>query len=394
MKLSVLSVSNETITPSYISDLETFSGKAAGVCYMKEQYFDSYVSDPEKAKNRFDRVIGTGHHSIADHSFITVLLEDIPKITAMVLNSLGFYNTSEKSGRYTVMSSDGMNKVLYEKWKNKFIELITNYDITIDEKLREKLAMENARYMLSVFEPSTTMMYTTSLRMWSYLVCWLKDYLETADESTEFDKRVKKCLNDLYLQILATKCYSTQIVDNKNKKLNFLSYQVGYPIAKADECYKESYTLKYSTSFASLAQLQRHRTIDYFMCFNGNVTSYYVPELIKNQGKDLVEEWLTDLNSISDTYPNATLVDVVEQGTITNFMLKCDERLCGRTQLETFHNVRTQLFKLALSWDKSEFMLSELEKHIQSGNVIMKCGRVRCAEPCHWGAVKAQTKLI
>ena len=394
MRISVLSVSNENIDQSYISNLETFSGKAAGVCYMKEQYFDSYVSDPEKAKTRFDRVIGTGHHSIADHSFITVLLEDIPKITAMVLNSLGFYNTSEKSGRYTVMSSDGMNKVLYEKWKNKFIELIANYDITIDEKLREKLAMENARYMLSVFEPSTTMMYTTSLRMWSYLVCWLKDYLETADESTEFNKQVKKCLNDLYLQLLATKCYSTQIVDNKNKKLNFLAYQVGYSIAVADECLKESYTLTYKASFACLAQLQRHRTIDYFMCFNGNTTTYYVPELIRYQGKYLIEEWLTDLNSISDTYPNATLVDVVEQGTITNFMLKCDERLCGRTQLETFHNVRTQLFKLSRSWDKSQFMLSELDKHIQSGNVIMKCGRVRCAEPCHWGAVKAQTKLI
>lgn len=394
MKLSVLAVSSENIDSSYISELETFSGKNAGICYMKEQYFDSYVSDPEKAKTRFDRVIGTGHHSIADHVFITVLFEDIPKITAMILNSLGFYNTSEKSGRYTVMNSSGMNKVLYEKWKAKFVELITKYDCTIDDRLKEKLAMENARYMLSVFTPSTTMSYTLSLRMWSYLVCWLRDYLETADESTEFNKRVKKCLNDLYLQILATKCYSTQIVDNKNRKLNFLSYQVGYSIAKSDECLKESYTLKYRASFACLAQLQRHRTIDYFMCFNGNVFDYYVPELIKHEGKDLTEEWLTDLHSIWDTYPNATLVDVVEQGTITNFMLKCDERLCGRTQLETFHNVRTQLFKLSRSWDKSEFYMSELEKHIQAGNVIMKCGRVKCAEPCHWGGNKAQTKLI
>lgn len=394
MKLTVLSTSTENISDNYISEMETFSGKAAGVCYMKDKYFNSYVSDKDKAKTRFDSVIGTGHHSISDHSFISVLFEDIPKITAMILNSLGFYNTSEKSGRYTIMNSNGMNKVLYEKWKERFTALISKYDTTLDDKLVEKLAMENARYMLSVFEPSTTMVYTTSLRMWSYIVCWLRDYIETADDTTEFNKKVKKCVNDLYLQLLALKCYSPSIVDNKNRKLNFLSYQVDYPIAKSEECYKESYTLKYSVSFACLAQLQRHRKLDYFMCFNGNVTSYYIPELIKHQGKDLTEEWLTDLNSISDTYPNATLVEVVEQGTITNFMLKCDERLCGRTQLETFHNVRNQLYKLARSWDKSQFYISELEKHMQAGNVIMKCGNVRCSEPCHWGPVKSQIKLI
>lgn len=403
MKLTIVSVSNENVENDYISNLETFAGKAAGVCYLSGEYFNSNASNPEKAKTRFDRIIGTGHHSVADHGYITVLFENIPKMTAMVLNSIGLYNTSEKSGRYTVMSSEEQanteNEKLYYKWLNKFKELITKYDPVLAEKepkLLEKLSMENARYMLSVFAPNTTMMFTTSIRMWSYLICWCREYIDTADESTEFNKMLRKCINDLYLLILTKKCYSDKIEDNKNRKFYFLANQVGFPIEKTDVMHTDSYLIRYKASFADLAQEQRHRTLKYFMCFDGSEKlDFYIPEVIKVAGTDEdVKEWLNDLNSISDTFPIATLVEIVETGFISDFMLKCDERLCGRVMLETFNTIKTNLLKFVRSLDKSPFMLSELERHYKDGKIIMKCGNQRCKEPCYWGAAKALSRKV
>ena len=412
MRLTVLAASNEEVPINAVRSMEIFSGKMAGICYMKGEYFGTAVSDIDKAANRFDKIIGTGHHSISDHCFITVLFEDIPKMTAMILNSIGFYNTSEKSGRYTIMYSEGENKILYDKWFKKFYDLILEYDPNIDntksgkqsDLLRTKLAQENARYMLSIFEKSTTMGYTTSLRMWSYLVCWLKEYLDSVDEKKLYDKmslfnqQVYKCINDLYLHLIHTDCFSRNIVDTKGRKLDFLAKQVENGMEDVIEIFSDAYTMKYRTSFANLAQEQRHRTIDYYMLFDGYTTDdkhgmFYVPMLIRDN-PDLTEEWLTDLYSVKDTFPNATLVDVVEMGTIQNFMLKCDERLCGRTMLETMMNVKTNLMRLERSFNKSPHMMKCIERHMRDGEIIMKCGNIRCNEPCYWGPSKSKTKLI
>jgi thymidylate synthase ThyX len=408
LNITVLAVTSENYIKEnhsidcsdFVDDLEVFSGKAAGVCYMKDTYFNSSIVDPEKARTRYDKVIGSGHHSVADNVTISVLFENIPKMTAMILNSVGFYNTSEKSGRYTVMSSKEQantdNERLYYKWYDKFKYLIKQYDPELcekDERLHDKLALENARYMLSVFAPNTTMVYTTTLRMWSYIVCWCKDYIETADGSTQFNKLVKQCVNDLYLNLLAKSFYSDKIVDNKNKKFYFLANQVDYFIEDADEHIGDCYLIKYKASFADLAQEQRHRTLRYFMCYDGTSQNFYVPELIKDN-EDLKNEWLADLNSIACTFPIATMVDVVETGFIHDFMIKCDERLCGRTMLETFNTVKTNLIKFARSWNKSPFMLEMLARHFRDGKIVMKCGNIHCKEPCYWGPIKSQDKKI
>lgn len=406
MKLTVVGATCENVDNNYISNLEVFSGKMAAVCYLNGEYFNSNADNPDKAKSRFDRVVGTGHDSVSDHAYFTVLFENIPKMTAMILNSLGFYNTSEKSGRYTVMSSEEQanteNERLYHKWLAKFKELITKYDQNLadkDPKLVEKLSMENARYVLSVFAPNTTMSYTTSLRMWSYLIQWCKEYLEIGNTDTNFNKMLHKCVNDLYINLLSLKCFSDIIkYRNTGKPFTFLSKQVDYNIWETDERYEESYLIKYRVSLADLAQEQRHRTLDYFMCFDDSgyyKNVYYVPDILKDAGTNAdVEEWLNDLQSVHDTFPIATLVDVVETGFISNFMRKCDERLCGRTMHETFVNIRNNLLKFERSWHKSPFMVNELKKHFRDGKVIMKCGNTACKEPCYWGPTRSQNKSV
>ncbi|MBO7211895.1 MAG: FAD-dependent thymidylate synthase [Methanobrevibacter sp.] len=409
MEAKILSVSKQNIannlTDTDIQEIEQYSGMMAGVCYMHTPFFDSPVTDPEKSQKRFKRVAETGHHSIADHSFVTVLFENIPKMTAMILNSVGFYNTSEKSGRYTVMSDDNekysQNQKLYHKWVQIFEDVIKSYDSEIDNKLREKLSLENARYMLSVFAPSTTMTYTTSIRMWSYIRQFCSVYISCWDDGgasldlkrTKFNNEVLQCIKDLYNCITRMNLYDAHIVDNKARNFQFLAKQTDYNIWNSKEHYDENYLIKYKVSFASLAQLHRHRTLKYFMCYDGSEESrFYVPRILR--GTDLEKEWLEDLNILKETYPIATLVDVVETGLITDFMYKCDERLCGRTQLETMDNCIENLIKFDREYNKSKFMEGQLKWHIKDGIVLMKCNRIHCKEPCYWGPIKTQRKLI
>lgn len=104
-----------------------------------------------------------GHHSVFEHSHMTILIDGIPKLLAMTLNSHNNYVTSEKSARYTVMKPNTeLENELYNKWLNIFMDIIpiaypsTKLDIG-------KLAQENARYMLSVYTP-TSMVYTVNYR--------------------------------------------------------------------------------------------------------------------------------------------------------------------------------------------------------------------------------------
>lgn len=402
MKGTIIFVSNETklenLNDGVLKAVETYSGKCAGICYMKDEYFDTSVSNDEKSYNRFEKVAPTCHHSIADHSFITVLFEGIPKITAMLLNSLGFYNTSEKSGRYTVMKSEGYerNYILYGAWRGIFSNLIKENYPDLDDKLVEKLSLENARYMLSVFAPSTTMAYTTSIRMWSYIRTECERYIDLCNNTlndTPFNEQLLKCVKELYAILNDMHLYSDAIVENKGREFNFLAKQTSFNIWEADESYSDAYLIRYKESLGALAQEQRHRTIQYFMCFDGSGTiKYYVPKILRDTTYE--KEWISDLQSVGESFPIATLVDVVETGLITDFMYKCDERLCGRVQLETMDNIRINLLKFARSWHKSPFFTNQIQKHFRNGKVIMKCGNIKCQEPCVWGAIKAQERLI
>lgn len=386
-----LSVENATL----IEKLEAFSGKLCGICYMKDGYFGTNVSDPDKAYKRYHKVVPTGHTSFADHVHITLLFEGIPKMMAMILNSLGFYTTSEKSARYTIMSASGKNKELYDKWLEIFKDRIDKEypDMDkFDDKLRTKLAQENARYMLSVFEPCVTMGYTTSLRQFAYIKEWCMDYVLTCKRETAFDDLVCDCIRKLH-DLIPDEIISYVLVDNKDRSFDFLANQVRFNIYDATESYDDAYLIKYKASFADLAQEQRHRTIRYYMCYDGDKFDWYVPKIIAYNA-ELTAMWKRDLDSIKDTYPVATKVDIVETGLIQYFMLKCDERLCGRVQFETMDTITQNLLKFARSRTKSPFTISQLERHIKDGKLIMKCGNITCKEPCYFGPLKAQTRLV
>lgn len=175
MKVSVIA----NTSCDEINDKELFTklgGKLAGICYMPSNFEALDHEDAQKTLKRANTTKSSGHHSVFEHSYITLYLEDVPKLFAMLLNNERAYTTSEKSARYTKMSVSGVEKELYEKWFDILQKEITkNYGGLpyFSEKRIAKLAQENARYFLSVFTP-TSLAYTCSFRQLNYLYGWMK----------------------------------------------------------------------------------------------------------------------------------------------------------------------------------------------------------------------------
>ncbi len=401
MKLTVTAITKEQegITKPDLIDMETFSGKNAGICYGSHGYFGTAVTDPEKALKRFETVGATGHHSVADHANVTILFEGIPKIVAMILNSNRVYATSEKSGRYTEMEgSSEIEKELYNKWVDIFTKEITDLDMGIDTKHINKLAMENARYLLSVFTP-TTMSHTKNIKDWNYLIDWCEKYCEVLIQDGKYNSKFDRELyGDIHRlgEALKELLYVGELRDTKDRHLNFLALQTNDIFRDIEEeVFREQYTAVYKASFVHLAQAQRHRTIDYRMVFDGIATEFFVPYVIK--GTTLEEEWLNDISKVSNyTIPQGTLVKVIEQGTIDNFFLKCKERLCGRAQLEIATQTEYTLIKMEQHGKFTEPVRKELERYIKDGKVNTKCRIIKggCKEPCIFGPAGALNRLV
>lgn len=338
-----------------------FSGKNAGICYMSKPYDELSSEDSEKSINRFKRTIQNTHHSIADHCYITVVFEEVPKFFAMIMNSFQAYATSEKSARYTVMEnlSQKENR-LYNKWIKIFKNILID-EKGLNEKDATKIAQENARYFISIFSPSTTFSYTTSLRQWNYIYDWFHKFTlidpskELEDNTTlyGFYKRTVKFMDEFQDWFGSSMIYEPSIVDPKSRIIDFIPQL--YP-GNNERIYQvdvisDVYSVRYEVSFAALAQLQRHRSIKYVINdFTSRMIDgefrFILPEILEDKS-DLVREWMNDMRSIDYLYPQGLVVEVAELGTIDKFLLKCDERLCGRTQLETMKCCSQLLTKFA-----------------------------------------------
>lgn len=478
-----LTVETKGMTKEQLEQAKVFSGKNAGICYMGESYFDSEVTDPDKALKRFKSAAGRTHHSIADHVRVEVLLEGVSKMLAIVLNSLQDYATSEKSGRYTVMTGNSeLECDLYEKWlhifKKRVLEIepdvdddalmslmkkaghddviiengnLSNGNMSDDDECHQdvlakckmnnslpsmKVAQENARYVLSVFTKSTTLGYSTSIRQWNYIYDWCKKYMkqfEFHDEGTKsvlwnvaFDEEASYFERELYKDFLSLSefiketMYIEEIRDTKNRCFEFLTYLSGqrtpmsqYHVVEADalgnrteDVYSEddhlgiTYNVSYPASFVHIAQAERHRTLKYFMLFNPlcGEFEFFVPKCI--EGTNLEKEWLDDLKSVSDIIPQATMVGIIETGHISDFVLKCKERLCGRAQWEIMTQTRKTAERFIKGVTDGTITSPVCKEYVAQfttvkGECATKCSMCGdCKEPCRYGANKALDRKI
>lgn len=373
-----------------------FSGHMAGICYMPDS-FEAIQGEPEeKTIKRANMVLQSGHHSVFDHVSYSLLLENVPKMLVMVLNNERVYTTSEKSARYTQMQPSERERELYDKWMGIFTKRIVEvYPDTLPEKAK-KLAQENARYLISVFTP-TTMAYTASLRQWNYIIHWFKKFiarhmLVNTSYEQDFFKKLKAYMSEFLekVEFLYIPCLDNEA---KNGSLSLFDTCRTY----RNDYFDETYCTNYLGSFAQLAQAQRHRTIDYKISLYRDIPPqvFTPPILIKGRTQSntsLVSEWKKDFDSVSDLFPQGTLVQICERGTYENFILKTKERLCSNAQLEISQQTWSTLKKyLEFLGENSSY---ELQCIFMSYNCGARCGAgYKCANPCKWGKSQ-QNRLI
>lgn len=371
------------------------SGKIAGVCYDKEG-FNHLINEPqEKTDRRIFMTLNNGHHSVYDHTYINFNIQNIPKILAMVLNNEKQYTTSEKSARYTKITP-GENSVitkeevdLYNKWLELFESKIAKeYGNVLSSLKIKKLAQENARYLVTVFMP-TQMIYTTSLRQINYMASWMVEYIEDNKNNLNyFESKLSKAMGEFLKELERLNVLVPELMSNeKHRKLSLF----GSNLEQISELFSNVYETTYMGSFASLAQAQRHRTLDYQMEMLDK-KEYYVPPILENDSY-LKDEWLEDINKVGWVTPQGELILISEMGKYKDFILKCKERLCSAAQVEIMHQTRDTLarYKKYLE-DHNNALASDIIKYSHGPRCTFP--DYECPSDCKLGPVKKLDRRV
>lgn len=383
MKLGIIGISTtdeEVIKKTTREKLDMQGGYSANICYTQKDW-NEIIAEPEENTNK--RILGNKsnkHHSVFGHGEISLYITGIPKLLAMYLNNEHEYNTSEKSARYTKMYPTEKELIIYEKWigilEKKIKEIYPNEPFLTDAKIH-KLAMENARYMISVFTP-TKMEYSTSYRQWNYLYHFLIK-LANNKNNLEIIELLKPSIKELINLLNESGIIDTSygIEDYRNREFSLIVEDNDYK-----EIFERCYSTNYMASYASVAQQQRHRTLDYNIVIPKN-NSFIIPPIIEGDLK-LESMWLSDITSLSNLYPQGMLVQVNETGKYEDFILKLQERLCSTAQLETcMQNYKTLLKytkNLRESNDiRNKKILAQLEKYEIGARCLTGYS---CGSPC------------
>lgn len=356
---------------------------SAAICYTQKDWGDILDESAGKTESRIQATLDNGHHSVYEHRPISLYFERVPKILAMVLNNEKQYTTSEKSARYTEMKGlPEEEEEKYSKWRGILEGVILKKYPQIPVKQISKLAMENARYMISVFTP-TKMRYTTNLRQMNYILGWMDDYIEMTPDENSFDFRLKKSMRSFINEFDDLKVLKMK--SGKQRQLSLFTDNIS-----ETRYFGDVYSTSYETSLASLAQAQRHRSLNYQIKLPKQPEKFFGPPILR-EDENLMKEWLEDIESISDCWPQGTMVMVSEKGTLDNFLLKCWERLCGKAQLEIMNQTKKTLQEYINNIDDGN-MRAVLKLYDKGPRCTFPQSPI-CNAPCNFGKKALERKI-
>ncbi len=374
MKIKVIASTKANYQASK-EEFDMLGGHAAGVCYMPNTFSEILNESETVTKKRITRTQATGHHSVYDHPFISLYLDQIPKLLAMLLNNENIYTASEKSARYTKMKVEGIEKKLYFKWLAIFKEEITKlYGDFYNENQIEKLAQENSRYLISVMTP-TTLIYTVSYRQLNYIYGWLKKIIK--EKNNKFVELLKPSIIELTKE-LENSGYLEEKIFNDCKNRTFSLFEGTH---RQQTYFGDVYCYTYQGSLAQLAQAHRHRPINYSIA-PLKEQSFFIPVIIKDN-QDLVNEWLSDMALVADLIPQGMMVSINENGPYKAFILKLKERLCTRAQLEICNQTKDTLntYLKALK-NSNHYLYQDLIKYTKGARCTFD--NYICNDKCHF----------
>lgn len=378
-------------------EMDKIGGLTAGVCYLPDTIDTLFKESEEKTKKREAMIKSSGHKSPFDHSLVNLELNNIPKIVAMILNDEQMYTTSEKSARYKRMALPEDENTVYEKWLPIFEEEIKKLQVAeggdnekwlTDLKIK-KLAQENARYLTSVFTP-TSMVYSMSYRQLNIIYRKIEKEIDCLEGKQDaFSRRLRPELIDFNTQLLKLGYIDENLsLDDKNFALKLFNRNGRGIVEQFGECY----TLTYEGSFAQLAQAQRHRTLDYYIQMGkenqtiSNILSsgsgeanFYLPPILK--GTKFEALWAADCQRMAENIPQGLKVPIVERGTIENFILKLKERNCSCAQLEIDNQTTASKKKIYGNLEKENPELAgELKPYMNGSRCTFP--DYKCPSPC------------
>lgn len=225
--------------------------------------------------------------------------------------------------------------------------------------------------------------YTVNFCQLNYIVHWFEDYIKKEEDNT-FSKKLKPVLQEFIEQV------KDLTVEELNSDVKRRTISLFAKRKERKEEFGENYCTTYLASFAQLAQAQRHRTLSYEMSLLENA-KYYVPPIIR--GTELEKEWLKDISSLEDYYPQGMLIQVNERGTFENFILKCEERLCGAAQLEIMDQTKIIMQKYL---EKTKECAPEIYNELLPYSKGARCTFPgwKCTAPCVFGAKDAMKRKI
>ena len=142
-------------------------------------------------------------------------------------------------------------------------------------------------------------------------------------------------------------------------------------------------------SFAQLAQAHRHRTLSYEVQLL-DTPQYYIPPIIR--GTEFESQWIQDISSLEDYFPQGMLLQVNERGTIENFVLKCTERLCGAAQLEIMEQTQETMEKYLKAVEEKTELYNYLLPYSKGARCTFPGWK--CNSPCIFGAKNAMKRII
>ena len=371
-----------------------FSGQVAGVCYDKEGFNHIKDESLEKTERRVNLTLNNGHHSVYDHNNISLNLQNVPKILAMIINNEKQYTTSEKSARYTPVIVEDDSKLtkaeeeLYNKWLEILkIKIKDSYGNVFNDTKITKLAQENARYFVTVFMP-TQMVYTTSFRQINYIASWMMKYIEETPSKDEFTRKLKEAMKEFVSELNRLNILEDRLLQNEKERGLSLFNENAH---NRETHFGDVYSTLYKGSFAEYAQAQRHRTISYELEMLED-KEYFVPPIIEDDEK-LVKEWLKDMQSVQNINPQGEKVLISERGNYEDFILKCKERLCSAAQLEIMRQTRDTLmeYKEALE-EKNHYLKDDIKKYTKGARCTFP--DFKCPSDCNFKEGKTLTRKI
>ncbi len=345
------------------------AGVKAAVCFKEGSISPEEIRKTETNDQLIKRGLNTilsDHTTPTEHPNVGLEITEIPKILCMILNNEHQYTSCERSLRYTEIQNNpyisSLENFLYEKWLAKLQNVLPtkysdffrkfNKDENAAKITIKKLAQENARDMVTVFMP-TTLTYSAPYAQMNKIGLYMQSMINS-DTNTKFQKLIVPYLKDFVsqlkdLDVLITNSQAKQLCpdlkvesndeflykNNKNIELSLFADKNKFSGIYLPEEFGVGFSHNFYPSFASFAQFHRHRTIDFQMIIEENNFQPYIPPIIADD-KELVAEWLHDMNLIKHCYPQGQLIRTNASGSLSNLISYVGkERACDRAQLET-----------------------------------------------------------